>query len=399
MIRGDDFIKALGLPDEGFYTAMDAALRQVRESEGKPIMKKKITFTILMAAAFVLALTGAALAVGFNLFDYFGEFDHRLQVIAPETTIETDAPLVADTEALGTVTARIDSAYYDGQSLIVAYTLENFRRFEPFTPTPEALKAMELSDELYPDLSEATEDQLEIARSYRDAAEAGRPYGLIEYAIAPMDNCYTPDGVELYPSTCGMEVGKDGKLNAILEFETPLPKDAQNRDALILRMPIQLYTSWFYFDGQKHYAKYAHEDLGDMTATARRAEAVTRTYAWEGMLNGVKARAEARISAVHGRLRIEAGDGALPDPVSLWPEVANADDTWYSFDLTDGEGKDYRFSRFSGGMEGEGVMELEFDGLGYLPDKIELTICLDGEGDWDADAHALPGCPVTLTPR
>ena len=84
MIRREDFIDALGMPDEGFTNAVDAALRQVKEGEARPVMKRKMTLTMLAAVLAVIALTGAALAVGLNLFDHFGRNDRRLQVVAPE---------------------------------------------------------------------------------------------------------------------------------------------------------------------------------------------------------------------------------------------------------------------------------------------------------------------------
>ena len=41
MMRREDFIDALGMPDEGFTNAVDAALRQVKEGEARPVMKRK----------------------------------------------------------------------------------------------------------------------------------------------------------------------------------------------------------------------------------------------------------------------------------------------------------------------------------------------------------------------
>ena len=79
MIRREDFIDALGMPDEGFTNAVDAALRQVKEGEARPVMKRKMTLTVLAAVLAVIALTGAALAVGLNLFDHFGRNDRRFR--------------------------------------------------------------------------------------------------------------------------------------------------------------------------------------------------------------------------------------------------------------------------------------------------------------------------------
>ena len=142
MMRREDFIDALGMPDEGFTNAVDAALRQVKEGEARPVMKRKMTLTLLAAVLAVIALAGAALAVGLNLFDHFGRNDRRLQVVAPEAALMVNDAVEVTTDALGVSRARIDSAYYDGQSLIVAYTLDNYQRYEPFEPTGAELAEM-----------------------------------------------------------------------------------------------------------------------------------------------------------------------------------------------------------------------------------------------------------------
>ena len=108
MIRREDFIDALGMPDEGFTNAVDAALRQVKEGEARPVMKRKMTLTLLAAVLTVIVLTGAALAVGLNLFDHFGRNDRRLQVVAPEAAlmvndaveVTTDGKNVTDVKVL-----------------------------------------------------------------------------------------------------------------------------------------------------------------------------------------------------------------------------------------------------------------------------------------------------------
>ena len=395
MIRREDFIRAMGAPDEGLERAVDAALRQVKESEARPVMKKKMTFTMLAAAIAILVLTGAALAVGLNLFDYFGERDRRLQAIAPETVLENAGTAELTTDALGVTKARIDSAYYDGQSLIVAYTLDNCQRHEPFEPTKTELAEMSENRDYLLQTGEVSEEQLESVEAFQSAIDHNEAYGLREYAIGIDDHCLTSDGVELPLSSVTMEDGEGGLLYCIQEFETPLPEAAQDRDSLELILPVSLCTSWSWFDGEKYYDRSVQEPLAELTVTVDRTAAVTRSYGWSGELNGAKASITAQVSAVHARLTIEMPNGTLPNPVALWPDAADAGDTWYRFVLLDPKNLEYRFSS---SMEGEGRIELEYDGLGYLPDALSLTVCLDGEGDWNAEAHTLPGCPVTLLP-
>lgn len=395
MIRREDFIDALGMPDEGFTNAVDAALRQVKEGEARPVMKRKMTLTVLAAVLAVIALTGAALAVGLNLFDHFGRNDRRLQVVAPEAALMVNDAVEVTTDALGVSKARIDSAYYDGQSLIVAYTLDNYQHYEDFEPTGAELAEMTENRDY---LLEAfgIEGDPAATEALRDAIDRKQPYGVVDYTIAVGDRCSTTGGVALPLHAVAMEDGEEGLLYCIQEFETPLPESARDLDSLNLTLPVELSTSWYWFDGETCYEKHDRQPLAALTVAVSRSEAETRSYKWEGEINGAKVSARAEASPVHIKLYIDAEAGAFPDPATVWPEAAKADDTWYSFVLTDSRDMEYRFS---GGIEGEGTLEAEYDGLGYLPDDLTLTVRLEGEGDWSGKDHVLPGFPVTLKPE
>ena len=386
MIRREDFIDALGMPDEGFTNAVDAALRQVKEGEARPVMKRKMTLTILAAVLAVIALTGAALAVGLNLFDHFGRNDRRLQVVAPEAALMVNDAVEVTTDALGVSRARIDSAYYDGQSLIVAYTLDNYQRCEPFTPTETELAQMTENKDFLLEAYGIVEGPA-ATEALRDAIDRKQPYGVVDYTIAVGDRCSTTGGVTLPLHAVAMEDGEEGLLYCIQEFETPLPESARDLDSLNLTLPVELSTYWYWFDGESCYEKHDRQPLAALTVDVSRSGAETRSYKWEGEINGAKVRARAEASPVHIKLYIDA------DPATVWPEAAKADETWYSFVLTDSRDMEYRFS---GGIEGEGTLEAEYDGLGYLPDDLTLTVRPEGEGDWSGKGYVLPGFPVTL---
>ena len=393
MIRREDFIDAMGMPDEGFTNAVDAALRQVKEGEARPVMKRKMTLTVLAAVLAVIALTGAALAVGLNLFDHFGRNDRRLQVVAPEAALMVNDAVEVTTDALGVSRARIDSAYYDGQSLIVAYTLDNYQRCEPFTPTETELAQMTENKDFLLEAYGIVEGDPDANEAFRAAIDRKQPYGVVEYMIGLGDRCTTDGGVTLPLHAAAMEDGEEGLLYCIQEFETPLPESVRDLDSLNLTLPVELSTSWYWFDGETCYEKHDEQPLAALTAAVSRSEAETRSYKWEGEINGAKVSARAEASAVHIKLYIDAEAGGFPDPATIWPEAAEADDTWYSFVLTDSRDMEYRFS---GGIEGAGTLEAEYDGLGYLPNDLTLSVRLDGEGEWDGEGHTLPGFPVTL---
>lgn len=396
MIRREDFIDAMGVPDEGFTSAVDAALRQVKEGEARPVMKRKMTLTVLAAVLAVIALAGAALAVGLNLFDHFGRNDRRLQVVAPDAALMVSDAVEVTTDALGVSRARIDSAYYDGQSLIVAYTLDNYQRYEDFEPTEAELAEMTENRDYLLEAFGIAEGDPAATEALRAAIDRKQPYGVVEYMIGLGNRCTTDGGVTLPLHAVAMEDGKEGLLYCIQEYETPLPESARDLDSLNLTLPVELSTAWYWFDGETCYEKHDEQPLATLTVAVNRSEAETRSYRWEGKINNAKVSVRAEASAVHIKLYIDAEAGAFPDPATIWPEAAEAGDTWYSFVLTDSRGMEYSFS---GGIEGEGTLEAEYDGLGYLPDDLTLTVRPEGEGDWNGKDRVLPGFPVTLKPE
>lgn len=375
MIRREEFIHALGTPDAGFEDAVNAALRRVKEREARPIMKRKMTLTMLAAVIAVIALTGAALAVGLNLFEYFGDHDPRLIAVAPEATVEAAFPGEIVTDALGVTNVRVGNAYYDGRSLIVAYTVENYQRRDSYAPTEVELKAMTASDTPFA-----------IVPDEQSETESSHPFGTVTYEVFPADSWYADDGTLLPVYAETIDQGDDGAMICLREFETPLPEAARSLDSLTLRVPMKLFTTWRYFDGEKFYEKQAQEPVTELCFTVNRTNAVTRGFAGNGELNGAPVNVKAQVSAVHVKLHIEGA----------FPHSTLTDDTWLSFILEDSTGRAFRIS--SSAVD-ESAVDLEYDGLGYLPDELTLTVCIDGEGEWDADAHVLPGCPITLKPE
>ena len=154
-------------------------------------MKRKMTLTILATVLAVIALTGAALAVGLNLFDHFGRNDRRLQVVAPDAELVVNDAVEVTTDALGVSKARIDSAYYDGQSLIVAYTLDNYQRCEPFTPTETELAQMTENKDFLLEAYGIVEGDPDANEAFRAAIDRKQPYGVVDYTIAVGDRCST----------------------------------------------------------------------------------------------------------------------------------------------------------------------------------------------------------------
>lgn len=400
MISQRDFKAAYGAPDEGFNRAVDAALDGIRAKEAQPVMKRKLSVGLLVAIASILALTGAALAVGLNLFDVFGRNDERLAQIAPEAELTTETPGEVETEKTGKSEVEIVNAYYDGESLIVAYTAEEASTCEPFTPTAEDLAKMEPEGDGYEpyELGEVAPAK----QAFIDAFHAGEPCGYVEYSVFPGDHMYAgKDGeIELVPDVGDEITLEDGRQAYLIEFATPLPEAARGRDELELHLPILRFEHRQWFDGERvyflngpldseartyewidgnTYTDYhrAPEQIGEAVATVKRSESETRRYAGEGSYHGVPVQAEARVTAARATVRATLDGFAFPDPYSviIYEGSYNYENN-YEFNLTDGEGNVLECDKQ---WLDRNKTELEFFGIGTFPEELRLYIGKDGE--------------------
>lgn len=414
MIGREDFLAALGEPDEGFNRAVDAALRRICAEEARPVMKKKLSIGLLAAIIAILTLTGAALAVGLNLFGIFGRWDGRLAELAPQAELETGTPGEAATEKTGKSAVEIVNAYYDGESLIVAYIDDNARAFEPFTPTAEELARMEKAEGFFEGVEPYELGQMDpIQQAFVEAKRAGKPYGFVEYSVFASDQMFAGEdgGIELIPSVGDETTLDDGRRACLMEFSEGLPEEARNRDELTLRLPILRHECRFWFDGKDTYllsgpldaemqtyewidgethTSYASapEQIGEAVATVKRTPAETRTYAGEGTYNGVPVHVEATVTSVRVTVEITAMGEAFPDPYAVYCEdgVRGGEYIRYDFRLEDEKGTALRVREIS--MEGNG-MALTCFGDGRLPERLRLTIGVEGEEE--------TGEPIALT--
>ena len=99
-------------------------------------MKKKISFALILAMILLILLAVAAVAevLGINVFEVFGKTDSRYAELAPYTTLDNMPEVSVTSVELGNTTAGINSAYYDGMSLIVGYAIRNGSCMEEFIP-------------------------------------------------------------------------------------------------------------------------------------------------------------------------------------------------------------------------------------------------------------------------
>jgi hypothetical protein len=359
-------------------------IRQRIHQEEEPVVRKKITVSMALAIVILLALAGVALAASLNLFEYFGRHDARLKEIAPEATLATESPETVESSKLGTTVGTIHSAYYDGQSLLVAYSIENGTRTERFTPSGEQLARMTKLD-APPFIELQGGEGQPILNEFNAALKSGTPYGFSRYSVYPSDHTEMDDGIDLPPTQEMQESTPEGEQYMLREYENPLPEAAQNRESL--RIQIRLYQSVdsLYFDGTDCYQlPVERQEVGAMTATVSRTDAQTRHFTGEGTYNGVKVRVEADASAVHADVTVNAEADTFT--------TLDAD-SWYVLDVRDAQGNVLRPTQ--GGADDLRTLHAVLEGTGILPDRLTISILIESEGEDAATAQAIP---IPLTP-
>lgn len=349
-------------------------------------MKKKMSVLALCAIIIIsLALCGAVAEVlGINVFELFGQNDNRFKELAPKAVLNEEAPVTVTSPDLGEAVAGINSVYYDGQSLLVAYSIQNGRRAERFVPSEEMLLKMSLLDPRLGMMAESEEESL-LMEEWIAAKESKTAMGIVRYSISPSDHTITDDGIDLPPSTENQMEGEENTVHYIREYENPLPDGARNLEYLDIRLRLYQSATYLYFDGKNTYTYSETMEFTPLQATVWRKDAEMRRFRGEEKYNGHPVSVEASVSAAAARVTITMDNGIFP---------ALAEDTWYDLVLIDEFGTEYRTREGMGGNVKQ--MSISFDGTGKLPGRLKLFILVGNEGEWDRENAIANAVPIEL---
>lgn len=349
-------------------------------------MKKKMSVLALCAIIIIsLALCGAVAEVlGINVFELFGQNDHRFKELAPKAVLNEEAPVTVTSPDLGEAVAGINSVYYDGQSLLVAYSIQNGRRAEKFVPSEEMLAKMSLLDPRLGMMAESEEESM-LMKEWIAAKDSGTAMGIVIYSISPSDHTITDDGLDLPPSTENQMEGEENTVHYIREYENPLPNGARNLEYLNIQLRLYQSATYLYFDGKNSYTYAETMEFTPLQATVWREDAEMLRFRGEGKYNGNPVSVEASVSAAAARVTITMDNGIFP---------ALAEDTWYDLILMDENGTEYRTREGMGGNVNQ--MSISFDGTGKLPGILKLFILVGNEGEWDRENAIANAVPIEL---
>lgn len=373
-----------------------ARILNAAQEKEEPIMKKKITAGAALVLAALLMLTGAALAVGSNLFSRFAARDVRYETIQESAVSVTEPPTSVEDDDVGTIRTYVDSAYFDGQSLTLALVLENARSAQEWMPTPEELARMETTESDFPVFTDEapSADAVRLEEAYREAKAAGQPFGIREDSVWIHDHFYTADGVDLPPYSSDTDVGENGEIYQIREY-SPLPAEIAERDVLSVYAEMGRSTIYYYFDGKKDHwsVDVQRENVGQITAEIPRSGAEAVQLSGSGTYGGADVAITARVGAMDLYLTVNADQ-------DVFTRIPHSDDesTWYEQPwmaaVYDEAGREYRVCG-SSQIPSENTLELQYDGTGTLPQTLFIELCRYGMDDSEP---MLRGEPIELRP-
>lgn len=363
-----------------------AVLNRIKKGGHEPVKKKVSLAAILVIAALAV---GAAAAVaemlGFNVFELFGKTDERYKEIAPYTILEQTSKVSVTTVKLGTTVASINSAFYDGHSLLVGYAIQNGSLAEEFTPDDALLGNMIKTDDAST-LSTISDSEQALVEKWMKAIVGGTPMGIAIYDTYPGDHTVTDDGTDIPPYLEETRTGEDGIEYTIREYESPLEEALRNLDHLTLNIRLYQSVCYYYFDGTDVYAYRERRELEPMKATVWNNNTQTHTFAGSGQYSGLDYEVTVHASAVYAQLEMSFEGESFPK----LPDV----DHWYELQLTDENGSVLRITEYDDTQLGH--MRFMYEGTGRAPSELTLRIYIGHEGDFDEEAAIREAQPVVL---
>jgi len=339
------------------------------------LVRRRLPVSVMVLILLML-LGVTAVAVGINLYNYFSDRDSRLEHISEQAANVTADPARLQSEQLGTVQARIDSAYYDGEYLSVGVVIENATRIERYTLTGKELAKAELVVDPLPPVTQ-TEEEQRILAEYLEAVRNGTPYGYAIYTVAAKDHAYA-DGIPLPPYRQIKEYDAYGTDRFIREFEMPLPEEIQNREQLSISISLRESVSICYFDGKDvyHYNTY-RSDVGSISGTVSKTEAERKIYRGSTEIEGVRFSGEISLSQMQGSAVISS-EPEVFQILSLTDNGYTYQETQWHLKVFDENGTVYRNTE-GYDLTTANPMKIYIQGSGVLPEELHVYLMLLNE--------------------
>ena len=337
-------------------------------TEGEKMRRKFHISAALVAAIMLLCLT--AFAVGASVFDYFSDRDMRLENVSE---VKGDETRIQSAE-LGSVPAKIDSAYFDGESLVIGFVIENANRIE--TCIPQDLEnARRVVDPAMPIPTNETER--EILNEFAQAVEAGTAYAYSISRVYASDHTLV-NGVDLPPYTSLEDYDETGAYRAVREFESPLPDKITESDSVNVEIKLYEACTVHYFDGTdiKTYDLVIRE-AGYVRAEILKADLEKHSYEGTAQIEDITFTAKAYLSPMQGTVTLYA-DKEIFELVTYTYEGYTWKDTAWQLMIFDENGREYRvMDGYS--LSGENPFKVNIKGTGEIPSELHVYLLAAGK--------------------
>lgn len=315
----------------------------------KRIMKRKLSFALVMIIVLFILLAGIALAFSGNLFSIFAKDNMPLQYVAEHAQMAAPSETSQSAnKSAQFMPVRIDSTYFDGNTLYLSYRVIGGKELlEPFTPTTQQLAQMHLEESMIvPMLCEENSVMNQFTASYG----AGEPCGYHLRSIGRSDHIRTVDGVDIPWDSEGAEADGDDLLYYIA-FSSPLPPEVSSHDVMTLQLRFYAQNLYIWFDGERLYSQNGSDQEYLVSVdVARNGSIQPRTLSGTGAIGENAIALTAELSPLYIRL--------------VYPVVGDLE--FGLFDPT--TGIEARASSVE--PQPDGTVIQGFDGLGTIPDEL-----------------------------
>ncbi len=365
----------------------------VLQKEEQTPVKRTISRTLAFALVAVLLMATVAIAEHFNLFNFFAKNDARYAAVAPYATLTMSEPALVEHPYLGEVTASIDSAYFDGLALNLAYRIDHPSHVEEYTPMADEIAEMQLDEPLIIALV-GNEPWRAIYEAYNTAVSNGTPFGYRQYTIYPSDHTVTEDGIDIPPYSAMEDYDESGSYCEMREFETPLPLELSNRDKLNVSIMLYQQETSVWFDGKDCYLRYDREEIGQMEATIPLTEKAVHDLSGTGLINGVECKAEAKVSKMAASITVTCS-APLNTFLRQPPEGTEYNNSWLEVKAVDEQGNTFR-QQEGFAVDDRTAFTIPFQGTGSLPESLTLYLYTIWEGMDNPDLTQMDGIPLQI---
>ena len=336
--------------------------------KGKEKVKKKLSAGLALAMVLMIVFGGIAAALALNPFEWFAQGDRqqRLNVIASGSQLDPPVTTVIPSEEWGDTTISFTNAYYDGDALLIGYTISDREHIEPFTPTEEQKAGMVMDNEplFRAFMSDA---ELAFADAYDQAVREGVPFGMVKSTVMLAREWYNEDGVSLGGWDSNEEDAGGGIALFTCDFHS-LPEQARHRDSITVHTSAMRRVEALYFDGENTYRSAEEFELVPLALTVDSSNIETRVFEGATQIGGVDATVTATASAVRMTVLIDAHGVPIPP----FP-----DDHEVFIDLTDADGQELVYE-CSMDLTDETRIAAAFPGTGELPDGLIAWLGVTG---------------------